>query len=268
MNDRIVFLGTGGDTLVIGKQLLRSGGIVIEADNMQFHIDPGPGSLLMARQYDINPRNTTALFISGPDINLCNDVNCMIDAMTHSGLDKTGVLVANELVYNGNEEIQPYITKLHKTYLEKSIALAANSKVGINDVEIRTLPTFQNDNIGFRIVTSKFALTYSSVTGYDDELIEHYKNTDILILHVLNPRNNKTKGHLCTEEAVKIAEKIKPKMLILTGFGIKMYKSDILHETRTIQKRTGIQTLAARDGMSLNPLSYNVQMKQKTLRHF
>ena len=50
----IIFLGTGGDEFVVGKQLRGSGGIVVQVEGYQFHIDPGPGALIKARQAGIN----------------------------------------------------------------------------------------------------------------------------------------------------------------------------------------------------------------------
>ena len=50
MQAKIIFLGTGGDSIVVGKQLRASGGIILQIDDNQFHIDPGPGALVRARQ--------------------------------------------------------------------------------------------------------------------------------------------------------------------------------------------------------------------------
>ncbi len=46
MQDQIIFLGTGGDPVVVGKQIRSSGGIVLKLDGLQFHLDPGPGALV------------------------------------------------------------------------------------------------------------------------------------------------------------------------------------------------------------------------------
>ncbi|MGM5484578.1 MAG: MBL fold metallo-hydrolase [Nanobdellota archaeon] len=256
---RITFLGTGGDSFTIGKQTLNSGGIVIETEKMQFHLDPGPASLLMAKYYDINLRNNVGVLISGEDINLCNDVNAVIDAMTHRGLDRKGVLLANRKAYEN------YVTDKHKTYTERSIALDSGQRVGLNDIEIKTLPT-TSDNIGYKIISSGFTISYSSDTGYKEELIKHYADSDILILNVFSPE--KEKGRLSTDDAIKIASKVKPKVVIITGFGIRMIKSDPLHEARRIQKESGVQTITAKTGMSIDPISYNVKVKQKKLRQF
>ena len=45
MQSKILFLGTGGDATVVGKQKRMSGGIILKIEGYQFHLDPGPGSL-------------------------------------------------------------------------------------------------------------------------------------------------------------------------------------------------------------------------------
>ena len=44
-----------------------------------------------------------------------------------------------------------------------------------------------------------------------------------------------------------------------------MIKADILNEARHIQKETGVQVIAAKEGMVINPISYSANLKQKTL---
>lgn len=266
--ERILFLGTGGDVFVIGKQKRASGGIIINTENVQFHIDPGPGSLIMAREFNINPRDTTCLVVTSTDISLCNDVNCMIEAMTHGGLDKKGVLIANSLIYNGDDKNYPFLTKYHKGCVEKSIAVMNNKKIGINDLEIQTLPCYGTDNIGLKIVSTNYTIVYSSKTEYNSNLFEYYKQADILILNVLSPGKIKVEGNLNIDEVIEITKKVKPNLLIITGFGIKMMNADLLSETRRIQKETNVQTIAAKDGLSLDPITFNIKRKQKILKNY
>ena len=54
-------------------------------------------------------------------------------------------------------------------------------------------------------------------------------------------------------------------MAIITHFGINFLKADPLYEIREIQKQTNTQVIAAKDGMVVNPISYDVQQGQKTL---
>ena len=54
-------------------------------------------------------------------------------------------------------------------------------------------------------------------------------------------------------------------MAIITHFGINFLKADPLYEVREIQKQTNCQVIAAKDGMVVNPISYDVEQGQKTL---
>ncbi len=265
MEDRILFLGTGGDIIIVGKQVLGAGGIILDVEGMQFHIDPGPGALTAAKQYDINLRENTAVFVSHNHLNHCNDINAVIGAMTHSGMDIKGVVVTNKTVFNGTEEMLPVLTNFHKQCLERSIAMDAGQKLGINNVEVRAIPAKHTDpnSIGFKFFTPKLILTYTSDTGYDEDLIQHYKDSDVIILNVLNPKGVKNEFQLSTDDAIKILEAVKPKLAIITHFGVKMIKADVINEAREIQKSTGVQTIAAKDGMVVNPLTYSTSVKRK-----
>ena len=69
MKDRILFLGTGGDEFVVSKQIRASGGIILNTEGYQFHIDPGPGALVQAKKHDVNFRETTAVIVTHSHIN-------------------------------------------------------------------------------------------------------------------------------------------------------------------------------------------------------
>ena len=70
---RIIFLGTAGSSAVASKQLRSSGGIILQVEDLQFHIDPGPGSLAKAKQFGVNLHNNTAVLVSHAHMNHCND---------------------------------------------------------------------------------------------------------------------------------------------------------------------------------------------------
>ncbi|MBW2980191.1 MBL fold metallo-hydrolase, partial [Candidatus Woesearchaeota archaeon] len=70
-----MFLGTAGDAFVLGRQLRTSGGIILNVGENQFHIDPGPGALSVAKQCGINIRANTAVFVSHAHLMHSNDIN-------------------------------------------------------------------------------------------------------------------------------------------------------------------------------------------------
>jgi len=267
MASRIIFLGTGGCPIVVGKQIRASGGVILEVEDNQFHINPGPGSLVRAKQFDISLRENTAVLVSNNKLINCNDINAVLEAMTHAGLDRKGVLLANKTVYSGDDNVLPYLTEYHKSLVEKSLQLEANQKVGINDVEIRATAAKGVDPNGLGLIffTPKFVLGYTGDTDFRSDIAEQYKECDVLILNVTNPKDVKKTGELCTETAIAFVSAAKPKLAIITHFGIKMVDADPISEAREIQKATKVQTIAATDGLIIDPTSYSANLKTKTL---
>lgn len=250
----------------MGKQLRASGGIILQIEEDQFHIDPGPGALVMAKEIGINLRANTALFVTHNHINHCNDINVVIDAMTYGGFDRKGVLVANNTVINGSLNQEPFLHKSYKDFLERFIVLEAGRRVGINDIEVKALKAKHSEPnaIGFKFITPDYTLTYTGDTMYSVEMVSEYENSSILILNVPSLKKDESQN-LCKEDAIKIIKKVNPKLAIITHFGINFLKADPLYEVRGIQKETNCQVIAAADGMVIDPVSYDVEQGQKTL---
>jgi len=162
--DRLIFLGTGGDPIVVGKQTLASGGIVLQTEGMQFHIDPGPGALVYANRFKINPRENTAILVSHSHNSHCGDVNAIVSATTFSGLDPQSILICTKA--------EGLLTEFHKNSLERVIEVKAGDKVGLNRVEIQAIKAVHQDGnaVGFKILAPKFTLLYSGDTEYFKEV--------------------------------------------------------------------------------------------------
>lgn len=262
---KIIFLGTGGDAYVVGKQIHASGGIIIQSGETQLHLDPGPGSLVKAREFNIDVRLNTAVLVSHAHINHCNDVNAVIEAMTFSGLDVHGVLVCNSTVLYGYNTTLPYVTDYHRRWVERCIVLEPGYKIGINDLEIHATTTKHSDvkGIGFKIITSDFSVGYTSDTAYFPELFEQFKGVDILILNVPLPNDTLSDMNLNATDAAKLLKEVKPRLGIVTHYGIKMVEQDVLNQVRDIQKASKVETLAAKDGLAINPLTYATNVRRK-----
>jgi len=269
MRSRIIFLGTAGNLGVVRKQSRSSGGFIVQVDDTQIHVDPGPGALTNAALAGINVREHSAILVSHAHLNHCNDLNALIHAMTLNGLDSHGVLIAPASVVHGTEHIKPVLADHFANHLEKIIIAQPNKKIAIDSIEIHPLVTKHADihALGFKLFTPEFVLAYSGDTSYKSELASEYAGADILVLNCQHPGKSKEPG-LCSSDIIKILTKAKPTLCILTHFSQKMLDAKPLYEAREIQKQTGIQVIAAEDFMTIDPVSYSAELKQKTLNLF
>jgi len=269
MKNSITFLGTGGDSIVVGKQIRASGGIVLRFDENVFHLDPGPGAIVRSRQFDVNPREITAFFVSHNHLNHVAGLNSMISAKTYSGIDKHGVLACNEETLHGSPKELPGVSKYHRGCVERFIAMKPGMRIGVNEVNIMaTTAKHTPTSIGFKFYTEKFVVSYTSDTDFCKELVDDHKDSDVIIINCKHPSGLSEEGHMNSDDVVKFLSKTKPKLAILTHFGIKMIDADPIYEAREIHKKCGIQVIAAKDGFVVNPVSYASSLKQKKLGSF
>ncbi|MEM4247120.1 MAG: MBL fold metallo-hydrolase [Candidatus Woesearchaeota archaeon] len=269
MRSQLVFLGTAGNLGVVSKQSRTSGGFIIKTGELQLHIDPGPGALTNAALCGINVRAHTAILISHAHLNHCNDLNALINTMTLNGLDSHGVLVAPESIINGTEHIKPVLHTHFANQLEKIIVAQPNKKIGIESIEVHPLAAKHSDlhSLGFKIFTPEFVLAYTGDTNYNPEIAKQYAGADIIVVNCQHPGKTKESG-LCTADVTRLLKKAMPKLCILTHFSQRMLDANPLYEAREIQRQSGVQVIAAEDGMTLDPSSYSAEMKQKTLGLF
>ena len=227
---RIIFLGTAGSSAVFSKQLRASGGIIIQVEDLQFHLDPGPGALLKAKEFGVNTHNTTAVLVSHNHINHCNDLNAVVEAMTHAGIEQRGIVLGSKSVLQHSEDNYPYLTKYHQHLLERIIPLEENHKVGIELIEINAFKTDHTDStaIGFKLFCPQFIIGYTGDAALTPELVENLKGSDLLILNVPYPGNKAIGKNLDTEAVIKIVSQVRPRLAILTHFGLEMLKADPL----------------------------------------
>ncbi|MBW2992191.1 hypothetical protein KY345_03160 [Candidatus Woesearchaeota archaeon] len=273
MQSTLIFLGTGGDSFTVGRQSHGSGGILIFNDDVKLHIDPGPGTLNRLKAGGVSPRDTTAIICTHKHIGHCNDLNAYIDAMTHNGLDKRGVVLASNSVINGTEREHAYLTEFHKDCVERVITLMPGAKVAVESFEIRATNTIHADEscVGLIVQTPDAVIGYTSDTQYSNDLAKEYEGCDILVLNVLYPlgsNKEECQNGLSSDDAINIIRKAKPKLAVITHFGIKILKADIINEAREIHKQTGVQTIAAKDGMGIIPSNYAAKSQQTRLSGF
>ena len=265
----ITFLGTGGDCHVISKCIRNSGGIVIRHGEVQLHIDPGPNALLTAKNNKINIRATTAIICTSPKISHSNDVNAIISGMTYNGADVKGVVIGTRTLIKGDEENIPLLQKFFQDCVEKVIIAEPEKRVGIENVDIHFCETTDYcDSVGLILFMPDVVIGYTSDTSYSERIAKQYGKCDILIMNIENPSGVNTKYKMSTDDAIKFIKKVNPKLAILTHFGKEMLEQDPILEARKIHAATTCQVMAAVDGQSISPVTYDAKGKQRQLKQF
>lgn len=250
----ITFLGSGGGRFITITQFRSTGGFHIRASR-NMHVDPGPGALVRAWRYKLDPRKLDAIFVSHRHVDHCNDLEVMVEAMTGGALKKRGTLIASKSVVYGDETHTPAVSKYHMDVLESIHIPEPGSKIALGDEELVITPSLHSDpsTIGFRMRTRYGDVSYIPDTAYFDELLDWHDGSRLLIAAVTRPRDMGIPYHLSTDDIVIMLKKmrVKPEALVMSHVGMKMHFANPYKEARYVENVTGVKTYVAKEGFRL-----------------
>jgi phosphoribosyl 1,2-cyclic phosphodiesterase len=179
------------------------------------------------------------------------DINVMIEAMTDGGFKKRGVLFAPA---DALEE-DPVILKYARGYVERVEVLKEDSEYRIGDILFSTARKHQHrvETYGINFKISPHTVSWVTDTRFFPELPHLYPG-EILIIHVvrLKPIGDEPIDHLSIEDVKTILRKAKPKLTVLTHFGMTMIKAKPWEIAGELEKELGLKVIAASDGMKLD----------------
>ncbi len=251
----IIFLGTGGGRFTTITQKRRTAGIRIIDNDLNLHLDPGPGALVHSISEGLNPQRINAIFVSHSHPDHYTDAEVLIEAMTKGTTQKRGILVAAKSVLQGTSTCEASISKYHQQIPQLKIEAVPNMKFQISDLNVLVTEARHTDPdaVGFRFKTSEFGdFAYTSDTEYFDEINKYYEGVRLLLLCVMRPSGKPWKGHMTTDDAIRIIEATRPEKAVLTHLGMQMIFKGPTAEAKTIEERTSVPTIAATDRMQLS----------------
>lgn len=249
----VKFVGTAGARFVVIKQLRSSGGMWLSVGKTNLYIDPGPGALVrcLSSKPKLEPSSLDGILLTHKHLDHSGDINIMIEAMTDGGFKKRGILFAPRDAL----EDDPVVFKYVKEFLEKVIILKEDSEYQLGEIRFSTARRHQHrvETYGINFDTSPYSLSLITDTKFFPELTNIYKG-DILILNVVRykPINDEPIDHLSLDDAKTIIKKVKPKMAILTHFGMTMIRAKPWVLAEALEKELGCKVIAASDGMKLD----------------
>ncbi|MEO0070923.1 MAG: MBL fold metallo-hydrolase [candidate division WOR-3 bacterium] len=253
--DSLIFLGSGGARIVIAKQVRASGGIWFTLSNTQFLVDPGPGALVRATgsRHRLDPTHLSGIILSHRHLDHSADVNVMIEAMTMGGTEPRGKLFAPGDALEGED---PVVFRYLRKFLEEVVVLKEGGQYDLGPV-LFTCPVrhqHRGEVYGFRFTWDKYTLSYIADTAYFPELARHYQ-ADVVIYNVVRYKPSNL-DHLHLPEVEELIKVMKPRLAIMTHFGMTMIRSKPWKLAQEVSERTGCEVIAASDGMKLELSRY------------
>ena len=247
----IKFLGTGGARFVVIKQLRASGGLWLNLSDTNIFIDPGPGALLrcLSSKPKLNPADLDGIILTHRHIDHSNDINIMIEAMTNGGFKKKGVVFAPKDALEKDPVILHYV----RDQVDRIEILREKGSYTLGNISFSTPVRHVHgvETYGLNIQGENSTISLITDTRYFDGL-ESYYDGDIIIINVVRLEEKEGIDHLSLKDAEKILSANKPKLGVLTHFGMTMLKAKPWELADKLSKKLNIKVIAARDGMTIN----------------
>ena len=249
--NRIKFLGTAGARFVVMKQLRASGGIWLTLDDTNVMIDPGPGSLVrcISSKPKLNPMDLDGIILTHRHIDHSNDINIMMEAMTNGGFKKRGAVFAPQDSVEGDPVILNYV----RNHVERIEIMKEKGNYKLGNISFSTPVKHIHgvETYGLNIKGKNSSISIITDTKYFEGL-ESYYDGDVLIINVVMLEEKPTIDHLSLKDAEKILSINKPKLGILSHFGMNMVKAKPWEIAEKLSERIGTKIIAARDGMEVD----------------
>lgn len=248
----IKFLGTAGARFVMIKQLRASGGIWIRSKGTNVLIDPGPGSIVRcaSSKPKLDPCSLDAIILTHRHLDHSNDVNVMIEAMTEGGFKKRGYLFLPQDAIESDSLILKHVQGL----VGSIEFLKQKTDYSVDGFSFTSGPKNLHpvETYGLKFNISNKSISLIGDTAFYPELLDFY-NSDILIINSVFYEARPAVQHLSFNDTKEIISQLRPKLTVLTHFGMSMLRAKPHLLVEDLKQELGLEIVAAYDGMSLIP---------------
>jgi len=245
-SNTVTFLGTAGARIMVANQILASGGLWLNLSGTEILLDPGPGSIVQSAKRKLRADKLSAIILSHRHLDHSADTNIMVEAMTQGGLKRHGWLFAPADAL----ETEPVIFSYLKDYLEGVEVLQEGKSYSVGNISFATPVRHIHpvETYGMLFTTTEHTFSYIADSRYFDGLCQSY-GSELLIINVVRLEANHPFDHLSVPDAEHIITELKPKVAILTHFGMTMWRAKPWEIAQRLSQDTGVRVIAARDGM-------------------
>jgi phosphoribosyl 1,2-cyclic phosphodiesterase len=243
---RLTFMGTAGARFMVAKQVAASGGLFVEEGGTRISLDPGPGAVVQYAKREIDLTTLDAIVVSHRHLDHSGDVNVMIEAMTDGGFAHRGTLFCPSDALDDD----PVVLKYVRRFPHEIVRLAPETSYSVNDVTFTTSArhVHQAETYGFRFGDR---LGWVTDSAYYDGIAEQHR-ADVMVIHTVLLTCRAGLPHLCVDDAERIIRDAKPRLAILTHYGMSVWRANPQEIAADMTQRLGIEVQGARDGMTID----------------
>lgn len=217
----IKFLGTGGARFVMINQTRSTGGIWLGLFGYHVLIDPGPGSLVKICEAGtpFTPEILETVMLTHKHLDHSNDINVMVEAITHGGFKRRGTLILPRDAAMGEGQIllshfNTKIGKIHYWEDKRLIPLCEGM------LEAVRLIHHGVECYGFILRYPEIApFGFISDTRYDEEIVKRYKGCKVLVVNMTFNHIRNGIDHLAVDHVALIRDLVAPELIMLNHFG-------------------------------------------------
>ncbi len=231
---------------MVANQILASGGLWLNLGGTEILIDPGAGSIVQSTKRKLRADKLSAIILSHRHLDHSADANIMVEAMTQGGLKRHGWLFAPADALGAESVIFSYLEGV----LDGIEVLEEGKSYSIGNISFTTPIRHIHpvETYGMVFTTREHTFSYITDSRYFDGLVHSYGG-DLLIINVVMLEPRLPIDHLSIPDVKHIVTELKPRVAILTHFGMTMWRAKPWEIAQGLSQDTGIRVVAARDGM-------------------
>jgi phosphoribosyl 1,2-cyclic phosphodiesterase len=239
-------MGTAGARFMVAKQVAASGGLFIEEGNTRISLDPGPGAIVQYAKREVDLTTIDAIVVSHRHLDHVGDVNVMIEAMTDGGFSHRGMLFCPSDALDDD----PVVLKYVRRFPREIVRLAPETPYAVNGVTFTTSGrhAHQVETYGFRFGNR---LGWVTDSAYYEAIAEQHK-ADVMVIHTVLLNSRAELPHLSVADAERIIREAKPRLALLTHYGMTVWRANPQEIAADMTQRLGTEVQAAHDGMSID----------------
>jgi phosphoribosyl 1,2-cyclic phosphodiesterase len=247
------FLGTAGARFAVSTQLRHSGGLVWTLGDTTLWVDPGPGALVraLASRPRVDPTRVDALLLTHPHLDHVGDATAVVEAMTRGGFSRRGTLLAPRAALEG----EPVVFRYAQEFVERRLLLEPGGRYALGPGVTLETPLAHDHGVetyGYRLACEGFTAAHVVDTYWMEALAGAYAGVDLLLVNTTRQNGRDRRYlHLGVDDAEALVAAVRPRLAVLTHFGMQLPPAKAEAAALAVSQRTGVRVVAARDGWRL-----------------